>query len=178
MLFSADHVLRPYVPGDAPALADAVLESVATLAPWMPWATGQLSLDDALAWIAVCEKGWADRTRFEFGIFDRGSGVFVGACGLNQINELHAFCNLGYWVRQACQGQGVASAAVRMLADFAWAELPLQRLEIVVGVGNVASLRAARKAGAFEEGIARKRIRLDQRWVDAHMLSLIAPATT
>lgn len=178
MLFSADCILRPYVTGDARALTDAVLESVSTLAPWMPWASGQFSVDDALAWIASCEKGWAERTRFEFGMFNRGSGAFVGACGLNQMNELHGFCNLGYWVRQSCQGQGVAAAAIKALADFAWAELPLQRLEIVVAVGNVASLRAARKAGAFEEGIVRKRIRLDQRWVDAHMFSLIAPTTT
>jgi hypothetical protein len=39
-------------------------------------------------------------------------------------------------------------------------------------------VRAAHKAGAVEEGIARKRIRLGQGWVDAHMLSLVAPATT
>jgi ribosomal-protein-serine acetyltransferase len=178
MLFSAELIFRPYAPGDAPALVDAIQESTATLTQWMPWATAQFSADEALTWIAVCEKGWADRSRFEFGIFDRASGVFVGGCGLNQINEMHGFCNLGYWVRQSRQGQGVAPAAIRALADFAWTDTPLQRLEIVVGVGNVASLRAAHKAGAVEEGIARRRIRLGQGWVDAHMLSLVAPATT
>jgi RimJ/RimL family protein N-acetyltransferase len=51
----------------------------------------------------------------------------------------------------------------------------VQRLEIVVAIGNDASLNAARKAGAFDEGIARKRLKLGQQWVDAHMLSLVKP---
>ena len=175
MLFSTDFVLRPYVPGDAPALVAAILESTPTLAPWMPWATAQFSSGDALAWIATCEKGWTDATCFEFAVFDRTSGVFVGGCGLNQMNATHGFCNLGYWVRQSWQRRGAASAAIRAVTDYAWTELDLQRLEIVVAVGNDASLNAARKAGAFDEGIARKRIRLGCQWVDAHMLSLVRP---
>jgi len=175
MLFSGDFLLRPYAPGDAPALVDAVRESAAMLAQWMPWASAQFLADDALAWIARCKAGWTDRTGFEFGIFDRESGGLVGGCGLNQMNRLHGFCNLGYWVRQSRQRRGAASAAIGALTRFAWTELALQRLEIVVGVGNVASLHAARKAGAFEEGIARKRLKLGQGWIDAHMLSIVAP---
>ena len=153
----------------------AILESTSTLAPWMPWATAQFSMSDALAWIATCEKGLAEATCFEFAIFDRASGMFVGGCGLNQMNAMHGFCNLGYWVRQSWQRKGAASAAIRALADYAWTELEVQRLEIVVAVGNDASLNAARKAGAVDEGIARKRIKLGRQWVDAHMLSLVKP---
>jgi ribosomal-protein-serine acetyltransferase len=128
-----------------------------------------------LAWIASCEKGLADATCFEFAMVDRASGAFVGGCGLNQINPLHGFCNLGYWVRQSWQRKGAASAAIRALTDYAWTELDVQRLEIVVAVGNDASLNAARKAGAVDEGIARKRLKLGVQWVDAHMLSLVKP---
>jgi ribosomal-protein-serine acetyltransferase len=175
MLFSTDFVLRPYVPGDAPALVAAIVESTPTLAPWMPWATAQFSMSDALAWIASCEKGLADATCFEFAMVDRASGAFVGGCGLNQINPLHGFCNLGYWVRQSWQRKGAASAAIRALTEYAWTELDMQRLEIVVAVGNDASLNAARKAGAVDEGIARKRLKLGLQWVDAHMLSFVKP---
>jgi RimJ/RimL family protein N-acetyltransferase len=40
----------------------------------------------------------------------------------------------------------------------------------------MASLGAARKAGAVEEGIARNRLRLRDRFLDAHVLSLV-PST-
>lgn len=51
------------------------------------------------------------------------------------------------------------------------------RVEITVALGNAASLGAARKAGAFEEGIARNRLRLGDRFVDAHVLSLVPAGT-
>lgn len=175
MLCTPNFTLRPYVTGDAADLVSAVRESMSSLKPWMPWASDQFSIDDARAWIEVCEQGWAERSRFEFGMFDRVSGRFVGGCGLNGLNPANGFCNLGYWVRQSFQRQGAASEAIVALSRFAWTELSLQRVEIVVGVGNVASLGVARKAGALEEGIARKRLKLGQHWVDAHMLSIIAP---
>lgn len=175
MLRSADFVFRPFVPGDAPAFVEAVVESVATLSPWMPWARADYSRADALAWIGHCRQGWQERSSFEFGIFDAQSGALVGGCGLNQVNRLHEFCNLGYWIRQCAQRRGAATQAVRTLSRYAFDELKLDRVEIVVGVGNAASLGVARKAGAVEEGMARKRLKLGERSVDAHMLALIAP---
>ena len=86
---------------------------------------------------------------------------------------MHGYCNLGYWVRQSFQRRGAATDAVRSLSEFGFAELALGRIEIAVGVGNTGSLGAALKAGAVEEGVARNRLRIGERFIDAHMLSLI-----
>ena len=173
MLRFGDFVFRPPVFDDAPAYAEAVLESLDTLAPWMPWAHAGYSAADARDWIAFCGQGWAERSGYEFGIFDAATGGFVGGCGLNQFNRLHGFCNLGYWVRRADQRRGAALAAVGALSRHAFAELALGRVEIAVAVGNAASLGVARKAGALEEGIARNRLKLGGVFVDAHVLSLV-----
>ena len=177
MLRSSNFEFRPLVAADAAGFVDAVLESTSTVTPWMPWAHRHYSTADAIGWIDWCEQGWDERTSFEFGIFDASSGTFIGGCGLNQFNHLHGFCNLGYWVRQSCQRRGAASAAIRALSDFGFAELPLGRIEIAVAIGNAASLGAARKAGAFEEGIARNRVKLGERFIDAHVLSLVPPTS-
>lgn len=173
MLCSEDYLFRPFVPGDAPDFVDAVTESLSTLPVWMPWAHAGYSQADARAWIDQCQQGWQDRSSFEFGIFDATSGRFVGGCGLNGFNGAHQYCNLGYWVRQSCQRRGAATQAVRTLSHFAFNELALGRVEIVVGVGNAASLGTARKAGAIEEGVARNRLKLGERFIDAHVLALI-----
>ncbi|WP_426107550.1 GNAT family N-acetyltransferase [Massilia sp. TSP1-1-2] len=176
MLRSANFVFRPLAPADAPSFVDAVRESVASLGPWMPWAHAQYSTTEALSWIDWCQQGWDERSNFEFGIFDGVSGAFVGGCGLNQFNQVHGYSNLGYWVRQSNQRRGAATEAIGALSDFAFLQLPLGRVEIVVGVGNTPSLGAARKAGAVEEGVARNRLKLRDIFIDAHMLSLVAPA--
>ena len=166
------------MPGEAPGFVDAVLESTSTLAPWMPWAHDQYATADALGWIDFCQQGWKERSSFEFGIFDAATGAFVGGCGLNQLNRVHGNCNLGYWVRQSCQRRGAACEAIRALSDFGFAELTLGRIEISVGVGNGASLGAALKAGAVEEGLARNKLRNGARFMDAHVLSLVAPKSS
>lgn len=177
MLRSANFVFRPLVPADAPVFVDAVLASTSTVAPWMPWAHDGYSMTEALAWIGWCQQGWQARSHFEFGIFDGVSGTFAGGCGLNQFNQLHGHCNLGYWVRQSFQRRGAATEAIRMLADFGFTELPLGRIEIAVAAGNIASLGAARKAGAMDEGLARNRLKLGERFIDAHVLSLLPPGS-
>jgi len=175
MLRSANFVFRPLVPDDAAGFVAAVQESAQALSSWMPWASPDYSMAEAQSWINWCQDGWRNRSSHEFGIFDAASGVFVGGCGLNQFNHLHGYCNLGYWVRQSFQRRGAATDAIRALAAFAFAELPLGRIEIAVAVGNAASLGAARKAGAVKEGIARNRVKLGERFIDAHVLSLVPP---
>ena len=175
MLRAADFVFRPLVLADAPAWAGAVRESMATLGPWMPWASADYAESDALDWIGWCRHGWEERSGFQFGIFDAASGAFVGGCGLNQFNREHGYCSLGYWVRASAQRRGAAVAAIGALSRFAFAELELGRVEIPVAVGNAASLGVARKAGAVLEGVARNRLRLGGGFVDAHVLSLLPP---
>lgn len=169
-------VLRPFADSDADAFAAAVVESVASVSPWMGWCTSDYTAADALQWFAMCRAAQAAGTAFEFGIFDQQSGDFLGGAGLNDIRPLHRFCNLGYWVRQSRQGQGVAARSVQALAAHAFDALGLHRVEIVVAVGNAASLAVAAKCGALDERVARNRLCIDGRPVDAQVFSLVPAA--
>ena len=89
------------------------------------------------------------------------------------MNRTHNFANLGYWVRTSRTGQGIATAAARLVAEFGFAELRFTRLEIVAAVRNIASQRVAEKVGATREGIERNRHVVHGRIHDAVMYSLI-----
>jgi RimJ/RimL family protein N-acetyltransferase len=60
-----------------------------------------------------------------------------------------------------------------LCARFAFDELGFGRAEIVVIRANLASCRAAEKAGARFEGYARNRIYLHGDWHEAAMYSLV-----
>jgi len=169
-------VLRPFVDGDADDFAAAVCESVASVSPWMGWCVDGYTAADALDWFAVCRAGAAAGTAFEFGMFDATSGRFLGGAGLNDIRRVHQFCNLGYWVRQSAQGQGVASRCVPALAAHAFEVLGLHRVEIVVAVGNAASEAVAVKSGALRESVARNRLLVGGLPAPAHIFSLVPGA--
>lgn len=167
------YLLRPFVPDDAPAFAAAVRESVSSVGRWMDWAHAGFSEQDALDWFAACAAGRADGSSHEFAIVSKVEHRLVGGAGLNKFIQLHAFCNLGYWVRTSAQRQGAASAAVAALARHAFQSLGQARVEIVVADGNAASLAVARRSGAQHECLARRRLQLRGRAVDAHMFALI-----
>ena len=71
------------------------------------------------------------------------------------------------------RGEGFAGQAARLVAQFAMEHLGLVRVEIVVAVGNQASLRVAEKLTATREGVLRNRILIRGTPHDAVMHSLI-----
>lgn len=101
--------LRPWRTHDAVALVDAVQSSIQSLGRWLPWPRADYGLAEAAAWIEQCQDGWQQDGHFAFAAFDQGTGALLGAAGLNQLNPKHRSGNLGYWVRQSRQGQGIAS---------------------------------------------------------------------
>jgi RimJ/RimL family protein N-acetyltransferase len=149
-------VLRAPVLADSVEIMAAIDESRAELGAWMTWWTPAFGEPDVRDYIV---RVTAERERsesFEFGIYD-AAGAFVGNCGINRISRHHRYANLGYWIRTSRTGQGLATAAVRKLAAWGFANTDLYRLEIVAALGNVRSQRVAERAGATREGVLRQR---------------------
>ena len=169
---SPDVAIRPYALSDVESLREAIAESVRELSPWLPWCHPGYSVDESRTWIEHCLAVWEQQAEYNFAIVGAG-GRFLGGCGLNQLRKEHRMANLGYWVRTSAAGAGVAPAAVRKLARFAFRETDLARLEIVVAAGNSRSHRVAVKVGALREGIAHDRLSLHGAAHDAIIYALL-----
>jgi ribosomal-protein-serine acetyltransferase len=167
--------VRFYQKEDVEAIHAAALESVAEVYPWMAWCHARYTLDEAREWVMLQIELARQRRAFEFVIVGDG-GRLLGGCGINQINAMNRFANLGYWVRTSAAGRGVAPAAVREVAAYAFRATDLNRLEIVVAIGNTRSQRVAEKVGALREGVLRSRVLLPTGPSDAVMFSLVRPA--
>ena len=171
------YLIRPYQPHDASELFAAARESVAEVFPWLPWCHPDYSLQEAAEWVRSREALARQALEYSFAIVD-ASERLLGGCGINQINRVHRFGNLGYWVRSSEAGRGVAVEAVRELARFAFLHTDLVRLEILCAVGNERSRRVAEKAGARPEGLLGDRIMLRGTPRDALLYSIVRSAWT
>lgn len=167
-----DVSIRPYRRSDADAFYEAARESHNEVFEWLPWCHAQYSLNEARDWIASRDRAWKEGLEYSFAIV-APSGRFLGGLGVNMINRIHQFANVGYWVRTSETGRGVAPAAIRRAAAFAFERTSLVRLEIVCAVGNVRSQKAAERAGASREGVLRDRLLLREAPVDAVMYSIV-----
>ena len=170
-LIGEDILLRPFRLQDAPQLYQAVHESLADLKPWMSWATDKYTEMAAREYITIARARWEEHTFYAFAV--TCGETILGACTLSSIHPIYHFCNLGYWVRTSCRGQGIAGRAAQLTARFAFEELGLIRVEIVIAVGNDASLRVAQKIGAHDEGILLNRMVVGTSIYDAHMFSVL-----
>ncbi|MFB2859696.1 GNAT family N-acetyltransferase [Aeromonas hydrophila] len=175
-LANATLVIRPFEPGDADEFVCAAHESIETVGQWMSWCTPSFNREQALAWFVTCDQDRAAGRAYDMGIFCAATGQLLGGAGINQLSPHHRYGNIGYWVRQSRQGQGIARQAVALLRDFGFQQLGLFRLEIVMGVGNTASEAVAIAAGATFECLARNRIFLHDQPLDAHIYALVTAA--
>jgi len=166
-------LLRPYVEADAEHLYAAVRESIPEVSRWLAWCHENYSIDESRDFIAARKLASQGDEWYSFAIFEKSSDVFVGGVGLNFINRVHQFGNLGYWVRTSAAGRGIATRATRLAARFGFEQLGLHRIEIVAAIGNLASQRVAEKAGATREGVARKRLLIRDESHDAVIYSLL-----
>ncbi len=166
-------LLEPYQIGDVERLYQAARESVTEVSVWLPWCHADYSIEEGRAWLESRAEAWEKGTAYDFAITDVRDGSFLGGCGLSDIDQANQIADLGYWVRTSRTKRGVASAAVRLLAQFGLSKLKLNRIEIMAAVGNKASQRVAEKVGARREGILRNRIVVRDRVYDTVMFSLI-----
>lgn len=173
MLMSTDLALRYLTVDDAPAVMEAVRESP-DVKRWLPQWEKLHSTADLVQWVEAFNRDRAEGTAHVFVMSDSTTGQIQGICGLTRINKVHRFANVFYWVRQSCAGRSLAARSVRLLAQFGFETVQLNRLEIVVAVGNTASLRVAEKVGAVREGVLRHRLMVGGQPTDAAIFSLIA----
>lgn len=165
--------IRHYKAEDVEPFYEAVLETVDDAFQWLPWCHPGYTREEAQGWIAMQMELWNAGIEYNFLIVDDDSGKLLGGVGINAIHPLHRFGFLGYWVRSSCMGKGIATIAARQAAVYAFRNLPIHRIEILMALGNKASKRVAEKTGAVYEGIAREKLFLHDAFVDAHVFSLL-----
>ena len=165
--------VRPYSEADIPRIFAAADESRRHLGEWMSWMTEGYTLSGTKEWVRFAISAWDDGEAYEFVIIDQEDGAIAGSCGLNRINRMDLVCNLGYWVRVSKLKLGAARQAALLLKEIGFNEIGLNRLEIVVAAGNVASQRVAESVRAVYEGVQRQRIRVHDTVHDAKMYALL-----
>lgn len=102
-------------------------------------------------------------------------GVLVGQITVgNVIRASLRSAWVGYWVSSEIVGGGVATAAVALVVDHAFASAGLHRIEATVRPENGPSLRVLTKSGFREEGLFRRYLDVAGDWRDHLCFALTA----
>lgn len=85
-------------------------------------------------------------------VIDASSGVFCGACGLNNLQQYHRKAELGFWLLPEFWGKGIVPEAIEKVLSYAFEHLMLHRIEAFVEVKNENSKKVLLKGGFKHEG--------------------------
>jgi len=98
-----------------------------------------------------------NRTYLLFQLLDKDSDVVMGGCGLHNWMPEHSRSEIGYALNDDQYKQkGFMTEAVRVVIDYGFQILNLNRLEALVGSNNTASLRLIQKMNFTKEGVLRE----------------------
>jgi len=159
---------------DAEVLANELLANREFLAPWTPIRPDDYFTAEVQRAVVAKElDAYAREVMLPLVILD-GSGQLAGRIHLNGITR-GAFqsASLGYWVSQARNGRGLASAAVAEVIDIAFESLGLHRLQAETLLYNVRSQRVLTRNGFTPFAVAPSYIQIAGEWQDHIMFQLL-----
>lgn len=137
--------LRAWTLADAPDVARACDDPES--ARWLPMPTPYTQAD-AEEWLdGGVAEGWATGARATLATTDATTGAVLGCVTLILGNRSAGRAEIGYWTAPWARGRGVASRGASLLARWGLEELGLWRVGLLADVDNIASQRAAEKAG-------------------------------
>jgi RimJ/RimL family protein N-acetyltransferase len=125
--------------------------------------------DLAAQWLERYKDGRRHGTRAAFAIL--AGGTVAGMAVAPRIDQEARTAELGYMILRKARGHGIATSALRLLSDWAFAERGLVRLELRINVENQLSKRVASTCGYRMEGVLRSIHQKQQVRIDCEIWS-------
>ena len=165
---------RLITPGDAPALAELLQVNRAFLAPWEPVRDDDyFTVAGQSAAVASALERYEQGTALPAVILDE-AGRVAGRITLSDIvRGAFQSCHVGYWVSEAQNGRGLATAAVRDMIRVAFCELGLHRIQAGTLLHNAGSQRVLERNGFVRFGVAPAYLNIAGQWQDHALYQIV-----
>ncbi|QSB17054.1 GNAT family N-acetyltransferase [Natronosporangium hydrolyticum] len=127
----------------------------------------------ARRWLHRREQQWQEGSAYSWAVAGR-SGEVVGQVAVSALDRRNETGWVSYWTVPAARGRGVAAAAVRAAAQWAFDRAGLFRLELGHRTDNPASCRVATAAGFLVEGLERQKLCYEGQRFDVELHARLA----
>lgn len=148
-------VIRPPQPGDGPAHAQAVRESLENLRRWpatLRWALEEPSKEGSEGYCQWAAGEFRERRDFALLLTLRGTGEIVGASGLPNPDWTVPTLEIGWWGRTGYLSQGLITKGSKAVLEWSFEALKARRIYAAVDEENTASWRLCERIGKDYEG--------------------------
>jgi len=149
-------ILVRTIPGEqiAEELFELIDANRRYLEPWLMWVSMTKKVSDTAQYLKMKEQEFQNGTKIEYGIYK--NSILIGSIALVDIDNNNLSAEIGYWLSKDFSGQGYVSESVKVLEEYAFKTLKLNRLQIKCDSLNIASSRVAKNNQYIWEGTLKK----------------------
>jgi RimJ/RimL family protein N-acetyltransferase len=119
--------------------------------------------------VRLCERARRKGSMLDLVIADAVDDTYLGEVLL--FAHEHNCGEIAYVIAPYARGLGVATEAVRLLTEWAFASVGLERIQLKIDPNNAASIRVAEKGGYQREGLLRSVMNIRGNRIDALIYS-------
>lgn len=123
------------------------------LGKWLPFVAITKKVTDTEQFIKSIIETPDEKREYVFAI--RRDNKFIGLIGFKDTDRSNAKTEIGYWLSEAYQKQGIITNAVKELCNFAFTTLNINRVVIKCAKENIPSINVANRLGFVYEGTER-----------------------
>ncbi|MCB9987818.1 MAG: GNAT family N-acetyltransferase [Rhodospirillales bacterium] len=146
-------MIRPVMPGDGAARAQAVKETFDQLHKTMIWATKIPTIEECEQRAREMYAKFIRREDLEMSGFERSGNRLAIMTGLVRNDWHRREFEIGFWVPASMQGKGYATEATNALTRYAFEVLQARRVKITHSADNPRSKAIIEKLGFSHEGV-------------------------
>lgn len=123
------------------------------LGRWLPFVEFTKELSDTEKFVDSVVH--ASKNKFEYVFVIRKLKEFVGLIGFKDSDYSNKKTEIGYWLSEKFQKQGIITKSLEKLCDFAFNKQGINRIQIKCAVENKSSIKIPQNLGFKFEGIER-----------------------
>jgi RimJ/RimL family protein N-acetyltransferase len=113
--------------------------------------------------------------RLDLAVVNKATGRCVGEVVLNDWNDANRSCGFRALLGPGGRDRGLGTEAARMIVGYGFERLGLHRISLEVYSFNPRARRVYDNIGFIAEGVLRETLRWDGGWIDATVMSILAP---
>ena len=165
-------VLRAWCEDDIEIALDVVLRNREHLQAFMHWMTPDYSIEHSKQFLTDAIANRRERKNLGLGIFREDE--LIGSIGFVEFDWKSRRTEIGYWIDKAEEGKGIITRACRLLIEYAFTDLDMNRIEIRCSAVNQRSAAVPERLGFTKEGFLRQAEFRNGKFHDFYVFGLLA----
>lgn len=131
------------------------------------------SIEEAENLITMFDENFKNNNGIRWGILLKEENKIIGTCGYHNWNKRHSRAEIGYELSMDSWGKGYIKEVLKVIIDYGYEVMNLNRIEAVVYPENKASIKSLINQGFKKEGLLEEYAFFRDVYQDLIMFSLL-----